>query len=1549
MAFSLYLHVYFKCKTNVFSMIKKYSVLFIVFLCIVVSGFAQTTIAVQDFDGATPTWNYAINPATYNVSNDYWTIRSFNSAPAGTNGNFWAIRDLNNGNGGGNFEHTLTLADVDVSAYNTVAVTFRYYKKAFDGPDYLRYEIAYNGGAFGAPVELTSNANAWNVVTINAPIGTTSISLRMIGFQDGNDDYAGWDDFKITGTPNTPVPTISADISTITGLDYIFPGGPSTAQSYQLSAVDLVPAAGNITVTAPTNFSISKTQFGTYTPTLTYAYTGGALASSAVWVQLNGGLPINVYGPLNITHDGGGATTQNVSVTGNVSAGGSGASDIVSVPGSETAIISSLTSNPSFPGPLTSGVGVQVWQFRVRDGGGTNDADLLPTILTDLTLTQFTGNAVGSWDDAIQSIDLFWGATHVASGTATATQIQFTGMSGANVTIPDNTERTFSIRLSLLCPMGLDAFDTEDFVFGITNANVTFSVAGSGKSSFSTQKSTNGQNVINVTATDLVFTVQPINTGLNNTMVDVVVTAVDPCGNVNTTFTGAVNLTSSGTMSGSPTVNAVDGVATFTNIIVHTVIGSNLTLTASSGFGINPVISAPFDITPITILDPGDLAILAINTNTGSGDQIAFVIFKTITAGTRIYFTDNGYERKYAGLWGNTEGVMSITRTGPDLSAGTIIVIETAGNVTNGTQFDVYTCGVIDTNWTKDGLNTGGASGFNLNGNDDIWIMQGGIWNNVSDHSSTYTGGNVLYGWTESGWDLAPGGGSQSTRWSTIYPGLECFNTVAPTGPGKVKFNDPVNPDFSTGTNARLDWISLINTTAYWDSYSDNTAYNAGGYDYKGNVTCPTLTISATTYVDGKWTGNSDENWFNCSNWDTLEVPDETVDVTVAASATTYATIDADAVFASYYSRIAKTQNLTITGQKVLIDGSSIAINVLEVHGDLLIDDPSGELDMTNANADDIIYLYGDWRNDKGTSGFLEGNGTVYFTGSNDQIITNGLIPTPPITTEEFYNVVLNNDFDTSISNNLFMRGNLSILGGSTLRVTDGNYAYVHNDLSVSGNFIIDNNGSLVQGDDTGTNTGAIRMDRNTSIRRQDYVYWSSPVNNFTVNDISPLTPSSLIYKWNPTFANTNGTFGNWVSANGETMLPGVGYILRGPDGISATVPSIQTTTFNGASTVPFNGVITPSVSRQSIAGVDDQWNLIGNPYPSAIDAFAFLNQSPNDVRLDGFVNLWTHGTLPNTGTSSPFYDDFGSNYTASDYITYNGMGASAGIGEVSIGAGQSFMVNLLDTAPASTTALFNNSMRDIAYDNSQFYRISSDKSMQKRIGFNGERHRIWLDLISETHGTNRILVGYASEATMERDRLFDAIADVADSQWFYSMIADETFNIQGRALPFEDTDIIPLGVQLVEDGNYHIAIGAIDGLFETENQTIYLKDNALGFTHNLTENPYSFSAETGVINDRFEIVFVTPQSLSVYEQEQLSNGLTIVELQDGRIKFTASNGLDIKNVKIYDTLGRLLYDVEGNSSTEIYNFSNLSRAAYIAQVTLSNDSVINKKAVKRN
>ncbi|MCX7546434.1 choice-of-anchor D domain-containing protein [Xanthomarina sp. F1114] len=536
---------------------------------------------------------------------------------------------------------------------------------------------------------------------------------------------------------------------------------------------------------------------------------------------------------------------------------------------------------------------------------------------------------------------------------------------------------------------------------------------------------------------------------------------------------------------------------------------------------------------------------------------------------------------------------------------------------------------------------------------------------------------------------------------------------------------------------------------------------------------------------------------------------------------------------------------------------------------------------------------------------------------------------------------IIDADYNTGNGTNgqvSFEACNLIVNSGNTLIISGGTYVDVNLNITNNGALHIENNGSLVQRDNAGINTGNISMDRDTNIRRLDYVYWSSPITGFNVNNISPGSPSNRIYRWHPTIYNTNGTQGNWVAAAGETMQAGIGYIVRGPSSYTDT-PQIYTATFNNGA--PFNGVITVPVSRGTISGnIDDQWNLIGNPYPSAIDAFSFL-QHPNNSELDGYVHLWTHGHNISETYIDPFYDDFGYNYTETDYLPYNATGSGSGPGDFYIGAGQSFMVNLEESEPENSTIEFTNSMRNSTYDNSHFYRTT------ERNYNTAEKHRIWLDLVSETQGANRILVGYIDGATMEKDRMYDARTSIKDNQHLYSLLENKPFIIQGRALPFTDTDVVPLGIHIIEQGNYHIAIAHIDGLFKTTDQIIYLKDNLLGFVHALNDMPYSFTSEVGEFNNRFEILF-KDSALSINENEITGSSISIIELQNGNIQFSVPGNYEIESVEIIDMLGRTIYKLKGKSSSEVYNLSNLSQGTYTAKITLSNGQIISKKAIKR-
>ncbi|WP_232067318.1 DUF11 domain-containing protein, partial [Flavobacterium bizetiae] len=143
-----------------------------------------------------------------------------------------------------------------------------------------------------------------------------------------------------------------------------------------------------------------------------------------------------------------------------------------------------------------------------------------------------------------------------------------------------------------------------------------------------------------------------------------------------------------------------------------------------------------------------------------------------------------------------------------------------------------------------------------------------------------------------------------------------------------------------------------------------------------------------------------------------------------------------------------------------------------------------------------------------------------------------------------------------------------TINSGVTMTVSSGVTLNVTNALTVlgTGSLIFNNNASLIQAPNTivNNNIGNITYKRNTvAVRRYDFTYWSSPVKNFFLHDLSPDTPADMYQSYDP--------FSGWVShMNGaDAMIPGVGYIVRAPESNSLTVGSVHPASFVG---VPNNG-----------------------------------------------------------------------------------------------------------------------------------------------------------------------------------------------------------------------------------------------------------------------------------------------------------------------------------------------------------------------------------------
>jgi hypothetical protein len=517
-----------------------------------------------------------------------------------------------------------------------------------------------------------------------------------------------------------------------------------------------------------------------------------------------------------------------------------------------------------------------------------------------------------------------------------------------------------------------------------------------------------------------------------------------------------------------------------------------------------------------------------------------------------------------------------------------------------------------------------------------------------------------------------------------------------------------------------------------------------------------------------------------------------------------------------------------------------------------------------------------------------------------------------------------------------------------------------------TGTFDVRSSANLVQITNVATNnnTGSINMQREvTGLTNFDYVYWSSAVENFGVLGVSPSSNPGLVLEWLPTVGgNGAGNYGEW-QATSENMIPGKGYAIRELTGTAIA----NTAEFIGR---PSNGIIDYAIESGGYTGGDyagpgntdatandDNWNLVGNPYPSSIEADRFITVNAANIMNDsnpaiaGTVYIWSHASAP-SAIDDPFYGDYVYNYNANDYIAYNLTGPAQPGFDGFISAGQGFFV-LMDNPTASYLSVdlrFDNTMRNGIFRNDQFFRTdNSSENQQVDETTVLEKNRIWLDLIDNNDKATPILVGYISGATNMKDRLYDGEQLAGSSPTiFFSLIDDEKMAIQGRSLPFDANDVIPLGLQVPQNGDYAIAINHVDGLFETTNQDIFLEDTYTNTIHDLRLSPYTFTSESGLFNDRF-ILKYNEDTLSVNTPES-TNQLTILAPDGKYVKITSTQS-PIKRVMIYDVLGRVVMDQQedlNNSSDLIVETKHLSNESYIVKATLHNGIEKTQKVILR-
>lgn len=526
------------------------------------------------------------------------------------------------------------------------------------------------------------------------------------------------------------------------------------------------------------------------------------------------------------------------------------------------------------------------------------------------------------------------------------------------------------------------------------------------------------------------------------------------------------------------------------------------------------------------------------------------------------------------------------------------------------------------------------------------------------------------------------------------------------------------------------------------------------------------------------------------------------------------------------------------------------------------------------------------------------------------------------------------NDPVISGTNGSFFVNRLTIESTGSLIVESSNTLTVTNEVNVLGSGILkfENNSSLVQVSNA-VNSGNIIYKRNTKpIKRFDITYWSSPITRvpaYQLHDLSPETLYDKYFKYDPV--------NRWITiVNGmEEMVKGNGYNIRGPQSHNNDFGQIYYGEFIG---VPNNGNI------QGPPASPENFNLLGNPYPSAIYADQFIYD--NRDNLYGTLYFWTSNTLPAIVT--PGTNTY--TYNSNDYAYYNlsgavNVGTLTGTGATSpgnqtapegyIAAGQGFFAK----ARTNQSVVFTNSMR-VANRNAQFFKTSSATAEI-------EKHRVWLNLTNTEGAFKQLLIGYITGATNSWDNNYDAVTMSANPYIdFYSINDGKKLVIQGRAIPFVVSDSIPLGYKSTLEGNFTIAIDKTDGNLTTQN--IYLQDKVSNTIHNLKSGGYTFSTTIGVFPDRFVLRYTNSGAVLGTDEFNSIDQNVVVSVKDKNIKIQSFKDQEnIRETAIYDAGGSLLYR-KNQIDEAVWNISNFQSGPQVLliKITLDNGRTVTKKII---
>ncbi|RKE94940.1 LamG-like jellyroll fold domain-containing protein [Ichthyenterobacterium magnum] len=563
---------------------------------------------------------------------------------------------------------------------------------------------------------------------------------------------------------------------------------------------------------------------------------------------------------------------------------------------------------------------------------------------------------------------------------------------------------------------------------------------------------------------------------------------------------------------------------------------------------------------------------------------------------------------------------------------------------------------------------------------------------------------------------------------------------------------------------------------------------------------------------------------------------------------------------------------------------------------------------------------------------------------------------------------------------------------GVTDRTTStftGNGLTVTHYLDLDGDIDLEGESQLIQtiGSDLDVNSsGTLERDQQGTADTYTYNYWASPVgisntlsnnNSYTLaNVITNLSyntsgyngtaaPLTVADYWIWKFANQpNGEYSAWqhVRSTGS-LYPGQGYTMKGPG--SGSILTDQNYVFNGK---PNNGNIGTNGDIKDLDLGPNSDYLVGNPYPSAIDAVQFILDNGPIINYDDpdhpETNPITDGTLyfwEHWGGGSHIYGEY-----QGGYATYNLSGGApaahqgtthpdvatggapsktpgryipVGQGFFVVGEGTGGKINFnngqrvfqKEAASLSGSSVF---LRSGSGNNSNQSATNSDNRPKIRIGFN-----------SVNTLRRQLLLTIDNNATTDIDWGYDGKLNEEQTDDLYWLINGEKHIIQGSNEIGGQT-VYPLGIKTNTSGLNTITIDALENV--PNNLKILVHDIENNTYHNLRTSDFEFSLPAGEYLDKFEITFFEDDALSL-EENELNNLEIYYSNEIESIVLLNPTNKDIKYLELFNIAGQSIATIDDISELDYseYKVKNLSTGTYIIKIHTVSGSVSKKVLVK--